>query len=67
MDRDDRYERGRGGSIERELPDERPEAAFDHPGGSVGSCETGQGTMFYDRDAPGSYIIGSAVELSEVA
>ena len=67
MERDDRYERGRDGSIERELPDPWSGAASDRPGGSIGSCETGQGTMFYDRDAPGSYIIGSAVELSEMA
>ena len=67
MERDDRYERGHGGSIESELPDGRPGAASDRPGVSVGSCETGQGTMFYDREVPGSYIIGSAVELSEMA
>jgi len=67
MERNDRYERGNGGSIETELPDTWSEAAPDRTEGRIGSCETGQGTMLYDREVPGSYIIGSAVDLSEMA
>ena len=67
MERNDRYERGNGGSIETELPDTWSEAALDRMGGRIGSCETGQGTMLYDREVPGSYVIGSAVDLSEMA
>ena len=67
MERNDRYERGNGGSIETELPDTWSEAIPDRTEGRIGSCETGQGTMLYDREVPGSYVIGSAVDLSEMA
>ena len=67
MERNDRYERGNRGSIETELSDTWSEAEPDRTEGRIGSCETGQGTMLYDREVPGSYIIGSAVELSEMA
>ena len=67
MERNDRYERGNGGSIETELPDTWSEAALDRTGGRIGSCETGQGTMLYDREVPGSYIIGPTIDLSEMA
>ncbi len=36
------------------------------PGGSVGACRTGQGMMLYDRDAPGRYLIGTAVDLERM-
>ena len=67
MEGNDRYERGNRGSIETGLPDTWSEAALNRTRGRIGSCETGQGMMLYDREIPGSYIIGPAVDLSEMA
>lgn len=35
------------------------------PDGSLGTFETEQGTCFYDRDHPGRYIVGQALEIGE--
>ena len=67
MESDDRFETGENGNAAR-----LPEAWVDTPrdpgisGGSVGTCRTGQGTMLYDRDAPGQYLIGTAVDLDRM-
>ena len=67
MESDDRFETGENGNATR-----LPEAWVDTPrdpgisGGSVGVCRTGQGTMLYDRDAPGRYLIGTAVDLERM-
>jgi len=67
MESDDRFETGEDGDATR-----LPEAWVDTPrdpgisGGSVGTCRTGQGTMLYDRDAPGQYLIGTAVDLERM-
>ena len=67
MESNDRFETGENGDATR-----LPEAWVDTPrdpgisGGSVGTCRTGQGTMLYDRDAPGRYLIGTAVDLERM-
>ncbi|PSQ16161.1 hypothetical protein BRD02_05345 [Halobacteriales archaeon QS_8_69_73] len=67
MEPDDRFEKGEDEDAAR-----LPEAWVDTPrdpgisGGSVGTCRTGQGTMLYDRDAPGRYLIGTAVDLERM-
>ena len=67
MESNDRFETGENGDVTR-----LPEAWVDTPrdpgisGGSVGTCRTGQGTMLYDRDAPGRYLIGTAVDLERM-
>ncbi|WP_254838992.1 hypothetical protein [Natronomonas marina] len=69
MDSNDRFEAGGAGSIEEQLPESWADTPRDprYLEGSVGTCRTGQGTMLYDRDAPGRYLIGPGVDLEEMA
>ena len=64
----DRFETSETRSTEAALPDAwagtsrdpRPVAT------NVGACRTGQGTMLYDRESPGTYLVGRAVDLGEM-
>ena len=69
MERDDRFETGLTRSSEDALPEPWTDMARDprYPEGNVGVCLSEQGTMLYDRADPGGYLIGSAVDLSEMA
>ena len=68
MKSDDGSETGENGSAIR-LPEAWVDTPRDPgvPGGSVGACRTGQGVMLYDRDAPGRYLIGTAVNLERMS
>ena len=67
MEPDDGFETREDGSTTR-LPEAWVDTPRDPgiPGGSVGACSTGQGMMLYDRDAPGRYLIGTAVDLERM-
>lgn len=69
MSSNDRYETGRTPSSEAALPDAWAGTPRDprFPGGDVGVSRSEQGTMLYDRDAPGTYLIGAGVDLQEMA
>lgn len=68
MSSNDRYETGRTSSSEDAFPDPWAGTPRDPrlPDGDVGSCRSDQGTMLYDRDAPGTYLIGAGVDLAEM-
>jgi len=64
MESSDRFETSEARSNEAVLPDTRREPR--PVAANVGACRTGQGTMLYDREAPGTYVIGPAVDLEEM-
>lgn len=67
MNTSDRSDEGAGNSRPTDLPAEwdRADRHPRLPDGNLGTFETAQGTCFYDRDQPGRYIIGHALELGE--
>ena len=69
MERDDRIETGLTRNSEDALPEPWTDTARDprYPEGDVGVCLSEQGTMLYDQSDPGAYLIGTAVDLSEMA